>query len=48
MKYKCKKCGTIFTVKFDVICPKCASTDAEVYYIHYQPEEHLIKEPMVY
>jgi Zn finger protein HypA/HybF involved in hydrogenase expression len=48
MKYECKECGTIFSAKFDVICPKCGSTDAEVYYKHYQQEKHKIIEPISY
>jgi len=35
MKYKCKKCGTVFTPgKFDASCPKCGSSNAEVIYDH--------------
>ena len=41
MKFKCKKCGTVFKPgKFSAECPKCNSTDAEVIYDHVyaQPE----------
>ncbi len=35
MKYKCKKCGTVFVPgKFSAHCPKCGNTDVEVIYDH--------------
>ena len=35
MKYKCKKCGTVFTPgKFVSNCPKCGSIDVKVIYDH--------------
>jgi len=26
MKFKCRKCGTIFEAKFTAYCPKCSET----------------------
>jgi uncharacterized OB-fold protein len=35
MKYKCKKCGTVFTPgSLSSDCPKCGSWDVEVIYEH--------------
>ena len=35
MKYKCKKCGTIYTPgKFVADCPKCGNSDVDVIYDH--------------
>jgi NMD protein affecting ribosome stability and mRNA decay len=38
MKYKCKKCGTEFDARFDVVCPKCHSTETEVIYTYHYPK----------